>query len=93
MIGDTIENLQNRMSEKEFHAWCAYRNKFGALNPIRRFDAGFALVCSVLANVNGIKKDPKDFIFYGKEPEPEIEVDSSKFLELLMATGRAKRAR
>lgn len=93
IIGDTIENLQGNLSEKEVVLWCAYRSKFGPLNPIRKYDGGHAIVASVLANVNGLKKTPADFMPYGKEKEPDIEVDGSKFLELLMGTGNAKRGR
>lgn len=81
------------MTIKEVDLWTAYRHKYGPLNPVRMYDHGFAIVASMIANVNGGKSKPLDFMPYGKEIPEEKEMSSDEFISALIATGRAKLGR
>lgn len=63
------------MPYAEFLRWVAYRNRRGSLHPGMRFEAGAALVTSILANVNskrgGFK--PKDFMPHADAEEITLE--------------------
>lgn len=89
-LGSTVGDLQNKMTYMEFDLWCQYRSKYGPLDPVRRFDRGPALVTSMIANVNGGKAVPNDFIPYGKAL---IEDSEEEFITQLMATGKARMGR
>ena len=71
--------------------WCAYRNKYGPLNPVRMYDQGAALISSQINNAHGGKAKATDFMPYGKEPEPDFDEDG--LVAALMSTGRARMGR
>ena len=78
--GHTITELQAKITHTEFMTWLAYRQKFGPMNPVRKYDAGPAMLSSFLLNVmGGAKTKPRDFMPYGLDPiieqppEPTIE--------------------
>lgn len=71
--------------------WCLYRSKYGPLDPVRKYDRGFSLLASLIVNSHGGKTVPNDFLPYGKEIEQEP--DEAEFINQLMATGRARKAR
>lgn len=91
-LGGTIGELQGRMSDDEFELWTLYRSKYGPMNPVRRYDQGFALIAMVLSNVNGNKAKQQDFMPYGKEKDEEVELSGDEFANLLMA-GPAQKGR
>lgn len=90
-LGSTIGDLQDKITTREFDLWCQYRNKYGPLDPVRKYDRGFALLSSLLANAHGGKTVPNDFLPYGKDKIEEQDED--QFINQLMATGRARKAR
>lgn len=71
LIGDRVENLQNSMNYREYLLWSAYRNKYGPLNPIRKYDQAGAVVASQINNAYGGKAKVSDFLFYLKKEEDE----------------------
>lgn len=60
------------------------------MNPVRRYDAGAAVVASVVNNAHGGKATPFDFMPYGERP-PEPEPDD--VVAQLLAGGNVKRGR
>lgn len=91
MIGCTIHEAQQRVTLNEFRTWIKYREKFGPMNPIRRYDVGPATVAALISQAHGGKAKPIDFIHYGKEPEPDVIVDAAGFIAAL--GGRVKYGR
>lgn len=61
------------------------------MNPVRQFDAGSALVCSMISRSNGGKAQPYDFMPYGK-PEP-VELTPEQFFEQLSQSEGVRIAR
>lgn len=90
-IGCTIREAQERISVREFNVWIRYRTKYGPMNPVRRYDMGPAIVASMISRVNGRRASALDFLPYGKDPEPDVDVDEDGFLAAL--AGRAKDGR
>ena len=90
-IGCTIREAQQRISTKEFDVWIRYRQKFGPMNPVRRYDVGPAMIASMIARTHGQRVSALDLIQYGKEPEIEEEVDEDGFIAAL--AGKAKHGR
>lgn len=90
-MGKSLYEVQSQLSSRELNIWSLYRNKYGPLNPVRMYDQGAALISSQINNAHGGKAKPNDFIFYGKEPEPEL--DTNSVIEALIKTGRAKMGR
>ncbi len=84
-LGRTIAELQATMSLEEMQVWLAYRRKYGPMNPVRAFEAGPALIASTIINaVPGRRQPPVkpiEFMPYGKQPEPDVVVDSDEFFE------------
>lgn len=66
----TVEELQGRMSQREFAMWCAYVDEYGELSPARRWDRGPALVSYMLQALQGGKQTLADFLPYHREPDP-----------------------
>lgn len=66
----------------------AYRHKYGPLNPVRKYDAGAALISSLVAQLGGNKATAKDFMPWGKEGEQLPDVLDN--LEDILKTGRVK---
>lgn len=87
--GHTIAELQSRMTPAELRVWGLYRGKYGPMNPVRRFDAGPAIVASVINNAHGGKATPNDYMPYNRPPEPEPD----EVMKLLMADKNIKRGR
>ena len=85
MIGERVEVLQKNMSYREYLLWCAYRNKYGPINPVRKYDLGAGMVSAVVNNAFGGKAKPVDFMPYDpkhKKDEHE-EVGVEEFLSAL----------
>lgn len=91
MMGCTINEAQARMTFNEFITWILYRNKYGGMNPVRKYDMSGALICSVMGKLQGKKVSVEDFLAFGKEPEQEIEVDEDAFIAAL--SGRSSYAK
>lgn len=91
-LGGTIGELQERMSYDEFILWTEYRSKYGPLNPVRKYDNGFALIASLISNAHGGKAKPADFLPYGKKKiEEDIDVDGEAFTTMLLLGGKKGR--
>ena len=89
MIGQRIETLQSEMSYREYLTWCAYRNKYGPVNPVRMYDQGSGIVAATLNNAHGGKAKPVDFMPY--DPRHKVndieDVDAQEFTSLLRKSG------
>lgn len=90
----TVAQIQNTISSRELDLWGRYRNKYGPLNPVRKYDSGAALVASMIVNSQGGKTKPNDFMPYGRDTNlddsGDVIVETDEFIELLKLTGRAK---
>lgn len=62
--------------------WAKYRFKYGPMNPVRKYDAGHALVASQINRGNGGKATAKDFMPYGKKEDDEV-IDGTLFVDKL----------
>ncbi len=51
------------------------------MNPVRKYDAGAALISSMISRSHGGKAKPLDFMPWGK-PEP-VELSGEQFVEQL----------
>lgn len=74
LLGGTITELQHRMSMNEFRTWLKYRQKYGPMNDVRRFDRPAAMLGNLICRAVG-SKDSKmtDFMPFGvEEKEPEF---------------------
>lgn len=73
--GCSIVELQAKITISEFRVWLAYRKKYGPMNPVRTYDAGPAIIASLISQAHGGKATPKDFMPYGHTEEEEMSVD------------------
>lgn len=71
--GHTVGELQEKITWREYMLWLAYRTKYGPLNPVRKYDLGFAVLNAQLNNMFGGKAKWKDFIFWGKDDKQDDE--------------------
>lgn len=87
-----MAEIQSTISSRELRLWGLYRKKFGPLNPVRKYDAGAALICSQINRSNGGKATPKDFMPYGQNVDSEGNdiVDADTFMKLLSAHPKAR---
>lgn len=72
-----------------------YFKKYGSITPVRMYDAGAALISSMISKANGGKAEPKDFLIYGKitdESGDEI-VDADDFINRMAKMSNVKLAR
>lgn len=87
MIGERVEKLQATMGYREYLLWCAYRNKYGPLNPTRMYDQGAAIVAAQMNNAFGGKAKPVDFMPY--DPKHKVSDDEEVGVEeFLSALGK-----
>lgn len=63
------------MGVREFDLWCMYRNKYGPMNPVRKYDQGGALVASQINRAHGGKARPLDFMPYGKDKDEPLSIN------------------
>lgn len=82
--------MQNTISSAELELWGRYRRKYGPLNPVRKYDAGAAIIAAQINNAHGGRAKPLDFMPYGREEEQAQVVDTDQFINLLKMTGRAE---
>lgn len=87
-----MAEIQNTVSSRELNLWSRYRAKNGPLDPIRKYDAGAALITSMIANTNGGKTKPRDFMPYSSDPDEKI-VGADEFVNLLKLNTRTEVAR
>lgn len=73
-LGYTIQELQAKMTAKEFSIWLKYRKKFGPMNDVRRYDRPAAIIGSILSHAYGGKTDMKDLMPFGKEEATGVEI-------------------
>jgi len=84
----TIGELQTTITMVELDIWLAYRKKYGPMNPNRTFDAGPAIVASMIARAHGAKDiKPKDFMPYYAEPTAEADKEPTAH-DFIKAFGR-----
>jgi hypothetical protein len=79
------------MGYREYLLWCAYRKKYGPMNPIRKYDIPSAIVASQVNNAHGGKAKPLDFVQYGKDEESQ-EISTEQMIEKVFG-GAVKRGR
>lgn len=70
------------MGYREYLVWCAYRRKYGPLNPVRMYDQAGAAVAAQINNAHGGKANPIDFMPYAPR-EPEKEATPEDFIAAL----------
>jgi len=69
-MGDTVESLQRRMSNREWAQWVAYFEVYGPVDLQRRYDEPAARVAAVVAQVHGnSNKTALDFMPYAAKPD------------------------
>lgn len=74
------------MTLTEFRLWVAYRQKYGPMNDVRRYDRPAALLGSILSHAHGGKTKMADLMPWGRkgdDHEPTLE-------ELITAIGGVK---
>lgn len=68
------------MTYKEVIMWCKYREKYGSLGPVRRYDQPAAIIASVINNVHGGKAKPVDYMPYMPKPEVIDDLNEEDFI-------------
>ncbi|WP_460640112.1 phage tail assembly protein T [Larkinella harenae] len=58
----------------EYAVWCAYRDKYGPMHDVRKFDRPAALIAMILNRVHGGKATMKDYMPWGQE-EKEATIE------------------
>lgn len=88
--GKTIAEAKANLSYDEALKWFDYMRRKGKLDLATRLEVGFALLATVISNVNGGKAKMADFMMFEKEAgsgKPEsISIESA----LAMLGGTAK---
>lgn len=77
------------MSPRELAVWQLYREKYGPMTPIRKYDAGPALIASEVNRMRGGKASAYDFMIYA----PKREENPDDVVKLLMADPKIKKGR
>lgn len=72
-LGDTVDSLRLRMSQREYNGWLAYRRKWGPMNHMRLVDRPAALISLMLNRVNGGHAEITDFMPWPVEQLSESE--------------------
>ncbi len=88
-LGQTVGELQSKISWSEYELWLEYREKYGPLDPIRKYDLGYATVAAQINQMNGGTKTAMDFLYYNKE-EKEEEVSGVSIESFVKALGGVK---
>lgn len=60
--GATVNELQRRMTYREWRGWGQYFARVGRIGPNRRYDRAPALIAHTISCVNGGKTQYKDFL-------------------------------
>lgn len=81
MTGRSISEVQATISHSEFQMWLRYRAKWGPMNPIRLYDAGPAMICSIIKNALGGKTKAADFMPYYENAAAHEKPDAAPSLE------------
>lgn len=87
-----MAEIQSTISVRELDLWGRYRRKYGPMSPVRKYDAGPALVASLINQTNGGKAMPKDFMPYGREVDNDGDqvIDADSFVALLKTNPRTR---
>lgn len=91
-LGYTIGELQGKMSYTELVLWKKYRNKYGPLSPVRKYDQMGAMIASQINRMGGGKSVPNDFLPYRISEEDE-EISPDDFMVAASAFAGVKRGR
>ena len=83
-MGRSVAALQSEMDSAEFSEWMSYAEQFGLPDPFEQT----ALLCSVIANANGNKTKPADFLPRGATVEQPLEAVEQKLKA--MANGKTR---
>lgn len=69
--GMTVEELEERMTERELHGWMHFMSR--RRWPMRRFEMYLAQIAHVVASTMGVNKTltVQDFIYSDRDPEAE----------------------
>lgn len=90
--GLTVEEAKERMSYAEYIAWAAYARKNGGLNLGLRLEDGFALIASVLSQLNGKRFGPEHFKPKRTVGEEDQQPDIMAVFNMLRAKASETRA-
>jgi hypothetical protein len=85
-LGYTIAELQNRMTVKEVLIWASYREKYGAMNDIRRYDRPAAMLGSIISHANGGKSTMLDLMPF--KPEELAKPQTTDFSAFVAGLGK-----
>lgn len=87
-----MAEIQTTISSRELDLWGRYRNKYGPMTPVRKYDAGPALIASLINQSNGGKATPKDFMPYGRTVDSDGDdiVDADKFIQMLKSHPKSR---
>jgi hypothetical protein len=55
LLGGTVDELQRRMTPREFQKWGQYRAIWGPLDMVRRYDRPAALIAAALTHAENLK--------------------------------------
>lgn len=84
-LGGTIAEIKSRMTPREMAIWKRYRQKYGPMNDVRRYDRVAALIATAVNRSAGGKAKMQDFFLYGIESEIDAAGDDSEIsLEKMM---------
>lgn len=87
----TVAQVQKTMSSRELNLWGSYRKKYGPFNPVRKYDAGAAVIAATINNVYGGKAKPLDFMPYGRDDAEEDDIVTPDEFMILLAKVNPKR--
>lgn len=68
----TVEELRQRMSQREFMDWSAYVAEFGELSPMRMYDRPAALVAYTAQAIQGGSRTMADYMPWPNEDIQEM---------------------
>ena len=77
-LGQTIADLQGRLTQPEYLLWWAYREKYGPLNPVRMYDQGAAYIAAQVNRGNGGKATPLDFMPFAPRPKESDVIETAE---------------
>ena len=68
----TVDELKQRMSQREFMDWFAYVEEYGELSPARMYDRGSAQVTWMLQGLKGGRNTLADYLPFHRDTTQEL---------------------
>jgi hypothetical protein len=89
--GCTVDELEHRMSEREFTLWRQYAGRYGL--PTRRLELHGAQIALLIAKTMGNARSGvgmKDFMFDPPEAEPQVDANLGAAVIRSMTSSRVR---